>query len=133
MICRRENKGNVIVKMSPSSKDLCYWFRPECKEGDHSMQCPALFFENCTKKLDVMSAFLEDNAEDLNFMIRRMNRLVVGHVRLLREEIEHFLSDALKHKREKSERQLVEAMDAKIRLMENRKEILAYQINLRRQ
>ena len=71
-----------------------------------------------------MSAFLEDNAEDLNFVIRRMNRLVMGHVRLLQEEIEHFLSDALRDKRANSERQLVEAMAAKIRLMESRKEIL---------
>ena len=132
-----ENQGNrdlyVIVKMSPSSKDLCYWFRPGCKDGYHSVQCPALFFENHKKKLDVMSAFLEDNAEDLNFMIRRMNRLVMGHVRLLQEEIEHFLSDASRDKRENSERQLVEAMAAKIRLMESRKEILEHQIHLLRQ
>ena len=104
-----ENQGNrdlhVLSKMSPSSKDLCYWFRAGCKDGYRSVQCPALFFENHKKKLDVMSAFLEDNAEHLNFMIRRMNRLVMGHVRLLREEIRHFLSDALREKRANSERQ----------------------------
>lgn len=119
-----ENQGNrdlhVLSKMSPSSKDLCYWLRPGCKDGYHSVQCPALFFENHKKKLAVMSAFLEDN-------------LVMGHVRLPQEEIEHFLPDALREKRANSERQLVKVMAAKTRLMESRKEMLEYLIHLSRQ